>query len=399
MADELDPILEARLRGALRADADAVPFTLRADTLRRVQAERRRARNMQRLSLMSAAAVVVVAVAGVFLTLNLRNSSNVATSPSPSASAAPTISASPSTSPSPSPVASTPAGLPSDDQLLTAAKPGSVRVARSAGAAGTFMMTGLAHRVAPAMSWACTGSGTITISLVNDQGAESELAGSNAGGVGCDGTPTVIDWPTTHDPGEATSLKITAADVSWVAMLLDTSRVPADEAASPLPSSELPARGDLQGGMAGFGDLVASAERHASDAEAPGSFGDVRVPSAVGILFTCSGHGAAISIANGSGATALGDAVCDGTVQAFTWTRSSSLADGSEVLVDAQPGTAWRAAAFDNSRNAAPTHPTPAAACAGRPDGQNPAEGHPVPGRHRDRHRQLLHHELGQHLR
>jgi hypothetical protein len=89
MADELDPVLEARLRGVLREEAQSIPFTLRADTVRRVATERKRARNTQRLALMSAAAVVVLAVAGVALTLNLRNSSSVASTPSidPAASA------------------------------------------------------------------------------------------------------------------------------------------------------------------------------------------------------------------------------------------------------------------------------------------------------------------------
>ena len=91
MADELDPILEARLRGALHSEADAVPFTLRADTVRKVGAERARARRAQRFTwFAAAAAVIALAVGSVALTLALRAPGNVAASPA--ASAAGTVS-------------------------------------------------------------------------------------------------------------------------------------------------------------------------------------------------------------------------------------------------------------------------------------------------------------------
>lgn len=505
MADELDPILEARLRGVLLEEAASIPFTLRADTVRRVQAERRRARNIQRLTLMSAAAVVVVAVAGVVVSLGLRNSSNVATSPSPAATTAPSatprasssvgpdtsglislsdlqgyvaeqgakeslrasatapkgapvpvtagyLSASrevivalsctggsvkidvmagtetvvstssdcgagkgltgpfsfildgtergtgdgpggdgtlvltpdpgvqwrvvagtrdiaPQPSPSGPPSSNTPAGLPSDEILFRFAKSGSVQVDRAAGESGTFTMNGVAHRVSPALVWACTGTGAFDISLVDDNGGTSQLATSDTGG-GCDGSPTLVEWPIWHDPVNASSLKITAADgVAWVAMLVDESRRPSDETASPLPSGELPAMGELQGGRAGFGDKIASDQAPANDSPVSQFFGDVRAEPAVGVLITCMGAGASLGIANETNATVpLGDAVCDGTIQAFTWDRPNPGADGSKIEVDTKPGTTWRAVAFDNSRSLATTsHTTPAVAC-GKPN-------------------------------
>ena len=78
MAEQLDPILETRLRAALRDEADAVPFTLRAGELERLAGQRRRAQRAQGLSVLAMAAVVVVAVAGVAAMANLRATGPVA---------------------------------------------------------------------------------------------------------------------------------------------------------------------------------------------------------------------------------------------------------------------------------------------------------------------------------
>jgi hypothetical protein len=89
MADERDPILESRLREALHREAAAIQLTLRADEIRRVGAERRRAMRTRRLSFLAAAAVVVVAGGAIALSLSMRTPQTVAQSPSPSAATSP----------------------------------------------------------------------------------------------------------------------------------------------------------------------------------------------------------------------------------------------------------------------------------------------------------------------
>lgn len=91
MADELDPVpetrLEHQLRAVLRAEAESVPFTLRADTVRRVGAERRRANRNRIGSLLAAAAVIALAIGTAGITLSQRAWQVAAQSPSPSAPA------------------------------------------------------------------------------------------------------------------------------------------------------------------------------------------------------------------------------------------------------------------------------------------------------------------------
>ena len=70
MADELDPRLEARLRTVLRAEADALPFTMRADQVAGRLAERRRASDRRRFAVVAAAAVVAVGAAAFGLSLS-----------------------------------------------------------------------------------------------------------------------------------------------------------------------------------------------------------------------------------------------------------------------------------------------------------------------------------------
>jgi hypothetical protein len=97
MADELDPRLEARLRTVLRAEADALPFTLRADQVAGRLAERRRARDRRRYAVVAAAAVFAVGAAAFGLSLG-RMTGPAAVTPPPSV-APPSLPA-PSSSPS-----------------------------------------------------------------------------------------------------------------------------------------------------------------------------------------------------------------------------------------------------------------------------------------------------------
>ncbi len=96
MADELDPRLEARLRTALRAEADALPFTIRADQVADRLADRRRASDRRRFAVIAAAAVFAVGAAAFGLSLS-RIPGPAAVSPSP---VTPSSSPEPSSTPS-----------------------------------------------------------------------------------------------------------------------------------------------------------------------------------------------------------------------------------------------------------------------------------------------------------
>lgn len=80
MVDELDPVLEPRLRAVLRDEADAVPFVLRASELERVAVERRRARRAQRFGrIVAVAAVLAIVATGVAAIASIRPTTPVAT--------------------------------------------------------------------------------------------------------------------------------------------------------------------------------------------------------------------------------------------------------------------------------------------------------------------------------
>jgi hypothetical protein len=114
MADELDPRFEASLRAVLRAEADSVPFTLRAEQVAMRLAERRRARDRRRFGVMAAVALIAVGVAAVGLSWG-RNLGPAAVSPSPSPAASDAASA----SPEPTPIAAD--CIPHDDAAVVPA--------------------------------------------------------------------------------------------------------------------------------------------------------------------------------------------------------------------------------------------------------------------------------------
>ena len=152
MADQLDPRLEGKLRMALRAEADSLPFTIRAAELGRLSAERRRARSRQRLALLASAAVVAVAIGGLALGSLSRPSGIVGGTPSPTVAASPAAVAS----------------LPSFVQLIAAADPGAREVARESGdsgaAPGVWGVDGISGRRSIEIEIACSG-GPITLSV------------------------------------------------------------------------------------------------------------------------------------------------------------------------------------------------------------------------------------------
>ena len=83
MAEQLDPRLESRLRTALRAEADGVPFTVRVDVLEQRLTARHRAQSRRRMALVAAAVIIGVGVVGGLLSIGRLNAP-VAASPSPS---------------------------------------------------------------------------------------------------------------------------------------------------------------------------------------------------------------------------------------------------------------------------------------------------------------------------
>lgn len=95
MADELDPRLESRLRTVLRSEANALPFTIRAEQLAGGLAERRRARDRRRFGVMAAAALIAVGAAGVGLSWAGNLGPAATPSPVPSAVPSAVVSAAP----------------------------------------------------------------------------------------------------------------------------------------------------------------------------------------------------------------------------------------------------------------------------------------------------------------
>jgi hypothetical protein len=112
-----DVQLEDRLRRALRAEADSLPFTLTGDQLQIRLAARRRAAWNQRLTILAAAALAAVAVGvGAFLLTRQPEDAIVVVSPSPSGVPSPSVP--PSESPTPAPSA-TPEPTPQPTQRPT----------------------------------------------------------------------------------------------------------------------------------------------------------------------------------------------------------------------------------------------------------------------------------------
>jgi len=89
MADELDPRLEARLREALRAEADALPFTVSEQDLFRERDRRRHRRLALPASLLAAAAVVTLLVVVGAMLRAAPDEVAASLAPSPSASPRP----------------------------------------------------------------------------------------------------------------------------------------------------------------------------------------------------------------------------------------------------------------------------------------------------------------------
>ena len=284
----------------------------------------------------------------------------VPTTLGPTGSPAPT----PSSNPSPQ------AGLPADSELLAFASPAAVEVGNASGTGQQTSATisGIAHRVSLAIVTACAGGDTATIALVNDQGVETPL-GEMGPGV-CDGKPAMYAWASTDGPTGATSVKVSyPAGTTWTAILVDTSRVRQDPGGSPLPAGQLPSVSDIENAAGNLGITVASAQQ-TDGTGGTTAFADFPVAGAVQVRLACVGSGAtSVGIANTGGTQDdLGQAICDGTVQSFTWIRSAGVSDATDARISSPAGVTWSAVVSDATGSLAPSaHTTPAVAC-GTPD-------------------------------
>ena len=157
MAEQLDRQLETRLRAVLRAEADAVPFTLRAGELEQRLVARRRAQSRRRMALVAAAIVVGVGLAGVVLSI-VRLNALVAASPSPSTSAGLD-------------------SLPSFDELLAILPSGAAVLTRGEGTVEDGVSgadLGPTNSTGVAVAVACLGTGHVSVRLATPTDVVSE---------------------------------------------------------------------------------------------------------------------------------------------------------------------------------------------------------------------------------
>lgn len=397
MADELDPAVdravEARLRDALRSEADSLPFTLSAATIRRAGVERRRAARRQAVSMLAAAAVVIAAVVGAVALTTLRTPTNVATPSTlqtPPASA-PAASQTPSAASSPDTM---PAVLPSRSELLGAAGHGAVFVEELDSAAsaqdGISAFDAAPHRGALAMVVACTGGDSVGVAITASEIPASDPGGSDSpfsSRADCDGAPHLSarwdGWNSAIlNTGAHAALSVPAG-VSYRAVLTDTSLMAADGEADPVADG-LPTLEHLSAARSDVGQIIATQLLTVSTGGgAEATAADIRVSSAIRAVIACKGGkdgSADIAVSGvhqtGDGVTmtdaaVMGTVSCDGTMQAFDWSRTDGPADAASVVVNAGSGTWWGIVVWDMSAN---SHPNPTVPC-GSTSGRKTAPG------------------------
>jgi hypothetical protein len=184
-----DQLLERRLRAALHADADAVPFTITAAELERRAVRRRRAHTGRGMTLLLAAALAtsLLAVAGAMGGMFRQTVTAPTTTP--------TIAATPEASPLES--ISPPGNLPELDALV-GADPSSVLFAQAHGPADGPTADPGAADVPPSqvalgdlpggqtyqLAYACKGLGALELDLIPMNGALPQIRST----IGCDGS-------------------------------------------------------------------------------------------------------------------------------------------------------------------------------------------------------------------
>jgi len=331
MADELDPILEARLRGVLKSEADSIPFTLRADTVRRVGAERHRARNTQRLTMYAAAAVVLVAVAGLALSFAMRSSSSVAASPSASTSGV--VTATPDAN-----------GVYPMSALNSALVANGVTPLLGLGLATTDpSVTSDMNTMGPlpasdqvVVALSCAG-GSVHLQVVAAGSTVSEATES------CDTSLTtiVLNGTKTASGGEATIQVVPQAGVRW--------RLAAGVRAHNTPDpSALPAWDALHA-FIGTDTVIAAQGGSSSDSTVDEFLGPLGGRTTLRFVAACRGQ-ITLSWASAAGEPAsshIGDFPCDGAPHMMALPTESSAPGSLQLLVSGGPGSSWMGIVVD----------------------------------------------------
>jgi hypothetical protein len=340
MAEQLDPRLEARLRAALHADADALPFTISGAEVRRRATVRARARSRQRLTLLSAAAAAVIAVAGVAAFNALRTQDRTA---------GPGL-----------------ADLPSYEALLTAGQ-GFPELARSE--SGAIAQDGQWQVGVPA------GHGAIEV-VVACSGRDASVSTSADGapirivaGVTCDGQPVFLNNAGGGAFASAASpaVVVTArAGTAFRLVVLDGSGV--EPGANGAPPRRADANGlataeALLNELVQFdsGAVLLTDEHLAIE---PGTTvttwdaGAITPSNAVHLAVTCFGPSVTIGIGDGTTFESSTQVACDPIVSATSLPGVLGQGGTPHVMVEAAPSVRWRIAAAVGGSPAASVEPS-----------------------------------------
>lgn len=344
MVDELDPRFEARLRTVLRAEADAVPFTLGAAEVERARSERTRARRVQRWTAVAAAAVVI-AVGGVALATTLR----------------------------PSGPASAPgdglADVPTFERLAESATGGGSTIQRLEGVADAQSRQWQSGLPTGAYAYeylvACRGSNPVTVSL-----AAASVPSIELGPVACGGGVWRLAWDGTNErailDAASVSIEIEAqSGTAWRMLIVEdgSGRIVQRFGTSSLPF-RLPSM-DYLVGQRTAGAIELARGAGLSDVASGTALSTLRGlgrAAAIEILFACSGNGVSASLASSDPASpsaATWPMTCDGTLRTVEWLRDNTTLNVSEARVSVPAGTAWEAIAFDVSAAASQVQPPP----------------------------------------
>jgi len=283
----------------------------------------------------------------------------VPTLPSPTGSAAATPSA------SPLPSSSTGAGLPGPDALLASLPAGALQVGDASRGTATLdqtvVLTDTGHRTSLAVAAVCSGGGSFSVDKASNTSEGQELSAMD-----CDGAIHWVTWSGADAQNYPSVQLHMGAGMTWSAIVADVSRVPRDPAASPAPAGQLPTVAEVAASGSNLGVNVATQQDTDGSDWTSASFGDIHTAGAVQVRLACLGNGgASLAVSNASDTRdELGRAICDGTVQSFTWIRSGGLADANRAVVTSDPGVTWSAVVSDATASlVSTTHTTPAVAC------------------------------------
>ena len=330
MAEQLDPILETRLRAVLHDEADAVPFTLRAGELDRLAGQRRRARRTQRLSMLAMAAVVVVAIVSVAAVANLRSSGPVASGKL--------------------------AALPSYERLVAAGggAPEVVRAESDAIALDGQWQYGLTQGTSALQVVVACSGGPILVST-----AREDTPGHEVASVACSGKPVAVSIPADAALASATSPSVVLnapGGTAWRMVVLVTTVGPSPAGPPQVTPSHTPPvdatglatfdalRSSLVNNM-GAGVAVALTAEHpiAVAGSTPVSIDAGQVPSAhlVLVALSCLDGSVTVALMDGTTVVGSGTSACTtlGLIMLDGTTRSGAA---SRLVVTALPSVRWR---------------------------------------------------------